>query len=73
MERKFRMYCIDVDGDGSEFELVFEIDGRIIDIKTVYCFDDVLNESGEFFRKNCDVYNFDGRSDKLEVDLKFKW
>ena len=73
MGRKFRMYCIDVDGDGSEFELVFEIDGRIVDIKTTYCFDDVLNESGEFFRKNCENYDFDGRRDKYKVDISYGW
>lgn len=73
MERNFKMYCVDVNDDGSEFELVFEMNERIVDIKTTYCFDDVLSESGEFFRKNCEKYNFDGRRDKLEIDIKYKY
>ena len=73
MERNFKMYCVDVNKDGSEFELVFEMNERIVDIETVYCFDDVLNESGEFFRKNCEKYNFDGRRDKLEINIKYKY
>lgn len=70
--RKFRIYVEEVSDDGSEFELVFKIDDRIVDIKTEYCIDDCLSDSYEFFRKNCEENNFDSRNDKLEVNLDFR-
>jgi hypothetical protein len=61
----------DVSNDGSEFELIFEIDGKVKDIKTEYSVEDCLINSYDFFYKNCEKYLFDGRCDRLEVDLKF--
>lgn len=71
-KRKFRMYCVEVSNDGSEFELRFEIDGEIIDKKVEYCIEDCLIDSEEFFRKNCEKYNFDSRFDSLKVSLNFE-
>ena len=73
MERKIKMYCVDVDNDGSEFEVRFEINGEILERETVYSFDDVLIVSYEFFKKNCEKYNFDSRRDILEVCLSYTY
>lgn len=70
--RKFEMYVVEVFDDGSEFQLVFKIDDRIVDIKTEYSVEDCLIDSYEFFGKNCDKYNFDTRFDSLKVDLSFR-
>ena len=70
--RKFRMYVEEVSNDGSEFVLVFKIDDEVFDIKTEYCIEDCLIDSYEFFRKNCEKYNFDSRNDRLEVNLYFR-
>ena len=71
-KRNFRMYVEEVSNDGSEFQLVFEIDGRVVDIKTEYCIEDCLIDSEEFFRKNCEKYMFDSRFDRLKVSLDFE-
>lgn len=72
MKRKFKIYVEEVGNDGSEFQLIFKIDDKIKDIKTEYSIEDCLIESYDFFRKNCDKYNFDSRSDKLEINLDFQ-
>lgn len=71
--RILKMYCVDVDEDGSEFELRFEVDGKIVDRKTTYCFDDILYYSHDFFSNNCDKVGFDGMNDKLEINLSYKY
>ncbi len=71
--RKFEMYYVDVSNDGSEFELVFKVDGRIVDIKTEYCFEDVLIDSSEFLNKNCEKYSYDSRFDSFEVNLSYRF
>ena len=69
--RKFKFYMEDVSSDGSEFELIFEIDGKVKDVKTEYSVEDCLIDSYEFFYKNCEKYLFDGRIDGLDFNLKF--
>ena len=71
MERKFKMYSIDVDGDGSEFKVVWEVNGKVEDEEVVYSFDDVLGISYDFFKKNCEKYGFDSRRDEIEVNLRY--
>lgn len=71
--RVLKMYCVDVDGDGSEFELRFEIDGKIVDRKTTYCFDDVLYYSHDFFTNNCEKAKYNGMIDLLEINLSYKY
>ena len=71
--RKFKMSCVDVSKDGSEFELRFELNGNIVDKKTEYSFDDALIDSYEFFKTNCETYNIDTRFDKLEVEMKHQY
>lgn len=70
--RKFKFYMVEVGNDGSEFQLVFELDGKIKDIKTEYCVEECLLDSGDFFTKNCEKYLFDTRIDSLDFNLNFK-
>ena len=70
--RKFKFYMEEVSNDGSEFELVFEIDGKVKDIKTEYSVEDCLIDSYEFFHENCEKYEFDGRIDGLDFNLNFQ-
>lgn len=70
--RKFRMYMEDVSNDCSEFELLFEIDGEVVDKRVEYCVEDCLIDSYDFFYMNCERYLFDGRCDSLEVNLDFR-
>jgi hypothetical protein len=71
--RKFRMYCVEVSNDGSEFELRFEKDGEVVDSIIEYCFDDVLIDSYKLFEKNCEKYCFDTRFDSLEININYKY
>lgn len=67
------MYVEEVSDDCSEFQLIFEIDDEIKDVENeYYSVEDCLYESYEFLRKNCEKYNFDGRFDKLEINLDFQ-
>ena len=70
--RKFKMYCVEVSDDGSEFELRFEIDGEVVDKEVGYCMDDILFMCYNFYNKNCEKYNFDLRSDKLEININYE-
>ena len=71
--RKFKMYCVEISNDGSEFELRFEKDSEIVDRIIEYSFDDVLYDSYNFFNKNCEKYGFDSRFDKLEINIDYKY
>jgi hypothetical protein len=62
----------EVSNDGSEFELVFELDGKVKDIRIEYSVEDCLIESYDFFYKNCEKYLFDGRVDSLDYKLNFQ-
>ena len=70
--RKFRMYMEDVSNDCSEYELIFEINGEVVDKKVEYSVSDCLIDSYEFFKMNCQRYEFDSRFDGMEVNLNFK-
>ena len=72
MKRKFKMYVEQVEDDGSEFQLIFKIDDKVKDIRTEYSIEDCLYESYDFMRKLCEKYDFDSRSDRLEVNLNFQ-
>jgi uncharacterized protein YkuJ len=71
--RKMKMYCVDVSPDASEFELRFEVDGKLVDKQTTYSFDDILIISAEFFSRNCEKVGFDGRCDRLEVKIDYTY
>ena len=71
--RKLRMYCVEVEEDGSEFELRFEIDGEVVDKITGYCIEDILIYSPTVLAFNCEKYNFDSRFDNLSIELNYKF
>lgn len=71
--RIMKMYCVEVSDDGSEFELRFEVNGKIVDRVTVYSFDDILITSAEFFTRNCEKVGFDTRFDHLEIKLDYTY
>ena len=70
--RKFKFYMEEVSNDGSEFELIFEIDGKFVDKKVCYSVEDCLIDSYDFFHENCEKYLFDGRIDSLDYKLNFQ-
>ena len=70
--RKFKFYMKEVSNDGSEFELVFEINGEVKDRKTEYSVEDCLIDSYDFFHENCEKYGFDSRCSSLDFNLNFK-
>jgi hypothetical protein len=67
---KYVIYCEDISGDKSEFELRCEVNGEVKDSKRgYYCFEDVMIDCYNFFRMVCDKYWPDTRVDTLEVKL----
>lgn len=70
--RKFRMYVVDISKDDSEFELRFEVDGKVVDKIIGYCIEDILIYSNDFFRVNCEENKFDSRFDSLSIELNYK-
>lgn len=73
MKREFKCYCVDVSGDGSEFELVFEMNGKVVDKEVYYCMDDVLSSAYDMYRRNCEKYSFDSRFDKLVINISYRF
>jgi hypothetical protein len=74
MGRVFKIYCEEVSDDGSEFKLVFEVDGKVEKEQLgLYSFDDVLIVSYSFFTENLTEYKFDGRFDRYEVKIEYNW
>ena len=71
--RNMKMYCVEVSNDASEFELRFEVNGKIVDHATEYSFQDVLITSAEFFKHNCEKVGFDTRFDHLEIKLDYTY
>lgn len=70
---KYNIYCVDVNGDSSEFELRCKKDGVVVERQTEYSFDDVLLECGDFFTKVCEKYQPDTRFDELTVELNHRF
>lgn len=74
MGRIFKIYCEKVSDDGSEFKLVFEVDGKVEKEQLgLYSFDDVLSTAYNFFKDNLTEYKFDGRFDRYEVKIEYNW
>ncbi len=65
---KYNIYC-NVNEDGSEFTLIAEKDGEIVDSQVESCFEDVMIDCYNFFSRVCDKYYPDTRFDSLEVNL----
>jgi hypothetical protein len=73
MKRSFRMYVVEGVGDYVEMVgLCFEIDGVIVDECIEDCIDNILIESYEMYKRNCEKYMFDSRFDSMEIDLRYR-
>jgi hypothetical protein len=76
--RKIKIEVEELNGDGSEFELVCIVDELIVERSgknygVSYCFEDVVDLFGDFFRMVSDKYNFDFMNDKIEIKLDWKY
>lgn len=69
---KYNIYC-KVNEDGSEFTLVAEKDGEVVDSQVEYSFEDVMIECYKFFRRVVEKYWPDTRFDSIEVNLNYKF
>ena len=76
--RKFKMFCVKGVNKYGEVDeemigLFFKVDDEIVDECEEDNIDNILIESYKMFNKNCEKYGFDGRRDKLEIDMKYEW
>lgn len=69
---KYNIYC-KVNEDRSEFTLVAEKDGEVVDSQVEYSFEDVMIECYNFFRRVVEKYWPDTRFDSIEVNLNYKF
>lgn len=72
MGRKFRIYCIEVGNDGSEFKLVFEVNGKVEYEEVWYSLDDILLSVGKFYSKCLNEWMYDSRNDSLDVSINYR-
>lgn len=72
MKREFRIYCVEVGNDGSEFKLIFEVDGRVEYEESWGSMDDILLSVGEFYSKCLNEWEYDSRFDSLDVNIKYR-
>ena len=72
MKREFRIYCVEVGNDGSEFKLVFEVDGRVEYEESWGSMDDILLRVGEFYKKCLGEWEYDSRCDSLDVNIRYR-
>ncbi len=78
MERKFEMFCIrGVNKYGEVDEemigMFFKVDDEIVDECEEDNIDNIVFESYKMLHRNCEKYGFDGRRDKLKIDLRYEW
>lgn len=67
MERRmFKMYCEEFN---NKFVLGFKMNDVELNNKVEDSFEEMLKNSSEFFNNCCEMVGFDGRFDRLEVDL----
>jgi hypothetical protein len=52
-------------------ELIVERSGKNYGVS--YCFEDVVDLFGDFFRMVSDKYNFDFMNDKIEIKLDWRY
>jgi hypothetical protein len=78
MERKFKMFCIKGVNEFGEvvedlISLFFEVDNKIVDSCCEDNIGDIIVDSYNMLNRNCEKFGFDGRRDKLEINLKYEW
>ena len=66
---KYNIYCRDISGDQSLFELCCEKDGLIVARQFENSFEDILISCGDFFTRVCETHWPDTKLDTLEVHL----
>lgn len=72
MGNSYKIYC-KANEESSEFTLVAEKDGEIVDTQTEYCFEDVMIECYKFLNRVVEKYWPNTRFDSLEVNLNHKF
>jgi hypothetical protein len=72
MKREFKIYYVEVGNDGSEFKLVFEVNGKVEVEEVWYSFDDILLSVGEFYSKYLSEWEYDSRCDSLDVSINYR-
>lgn len=68
MKRIFKMYN---ESYGELIRLVFEVDGKVVDSCEEDCMDNILIESYEMYKRNCEKFSYDSRFDSLKIDIKY--
>ena len=63
---EMRMY---VDGEDGTYDLVFEVNGKIVERQPEGSFENVMIDCYDFFEKNCEKYGVESRVNTLEVTL----
>lgn len=72
MKRSFRMYVESgIDEYRDMVGLFFEVDGIIVDEIVEDNINNILIESYEMYKRNCEKYIFDSRFDRMEIDIKY--
>lgn len=76
MKRIFKMYCdsgIDKYGCVNEdmVSLFFVVDDEIVDSYDSDCIDNILIESYEMYKRNCEKFMFDSRFDRMEIKIDY--
>jgi hypothetical protein len=71
-KREFKIYCEEVGNDGSEFKLVFEVNGKVENEEVWYSMDDILLSVGEFYGKCLSEWEYDSRCDSLDVSINYR-
>jgi hypothetical protein len=66
--RKQKMYCVET--PGGEYELVYEINGKVVDRQFSGSFENVMLDCYDFFRRNSEKYELESRVNTLEVKLE---
>ena len=70
--RKFRMYVECGTGEYSDMVgLFFEVAGVIVDKIVDDNIDNLLIESSELYKRNCEKFEFDSRFDRMEIAMRY--
>ena len=62
-----KMYCEET--HGGEYDLVYEVNGKVVDRRFVGSFENVMLECYDFFKRNSEKYGLESRVNTLVVKL----
>jgi hypothetical protein len=72
MKRMFKMYNeVFNKGWGDLIRLVFVVDGEVVDSCEEDNMDNILIESYEMYKRNCEKFGYDSRFDSLKIDIRY--